>query len=376
MLSAIRFATFAHIPNAFNARLVGDAAASAAIRKRTVISTSGNTNDQRLDELTRWVSGLPDMHGATLAVASEDASFRRYFRVSSGTETWIAMDAPPPVEDCRPFVKVAGFLGEMALNAPAIIAQDLERGFLLMSDLGSCQYMERLRADTGVADQLYADAVDALLTMQQRGKQFIAELPPYDEALLRFELALFHDWLCEKHLGIRFGAADEAAWLEVCDVVIENALRQPVVFVHRDYHSRNLMVTATKNPGILDFQDAVAGPLTYDLASLLKDCYVRLPAEFVNAWVTRFYQRMDDATRARIDAQQFERFFDLMGVQRHLKAAGIFARLFLRDGKRRYLPDIPQTLDYIVEVGPVYPELTELVAFIRERCLPALAVRK
>ena len=282
------------------------------------------------------------------------------------------MDAPPPVEDCRPFVKIAGFLEQMALNAPKIVAQDLDRGFLLMSDLGSRQYMEALQADPGLADDLYSDAIEALLVMQQRGARFVAELPPYDEALLRFELALFHDWLCEKHLGVRFSAADEAAWLEVCELLIQNALRQPVVFVHRDYHSRNLMVTEEDNPGILDFQDAVAGPLTYDLASLLKDCYIRWPEDAVRSWMRAFEDRMEDALKTEPKDDDFTRMFDLMAIQRHLKAAGIFARLFLRDGKSGYLPDIPRTLGYIVDVAPAYPELGDLADLVRNRCLPAL----
>ena len=177
---------------------------------------------------------------------------------------------------------------------------------------------------------------------------------------------------CEKHLGVRFDAAEEAAWLEICDLLIQNALRQPVVFVHRDYHSRNLMVTAAQNPGILDFQDAVAGPLTYDLASLLKDCYIRWPEVSVRGWMRAFYERLDDAMKTQIEESNFARTFDLMAVQRHLKAAGIFARLYHRDGKPRYLPDVPRTLRYIVDVAPAYPELNDLAVLIRERCLPEL----
>jgi len=342
------------------------------VAKEKNVSTTGDTSDHRLAALTSWVTAMPDMAGAALAPASEDASFRRYFRVTKEDKTWIAMDAPPPVEDCRPFVKVAGFLRDMALNAPEIIAADLEQGFLLMTDLGSRQYMEVLHDDPTLVDDLYEDAIDALLLMQQRGDRFVCELPPYDEALLRFELALFHDWLCEKHLGVHFSAGDEAQWLDVCELLVRNALAQPVVFVHRDYHSRNLMVLPTHNPGVLDFQDSVGGPLTYDLASLLKDCYIRWPDDDIRRWTLQYYDRLDAGLKQRTTQDEFVRSFDLMGVQRHVKAAGIFARLLHRDGKTRYMPDVPRALRYIVDVAPDYPELRFIATLIIERCLPKL----
>ncbi|MGI9199579.1 MAG: aminoglycoside phosphotransferase family protein, partial [Woeseiaceae bacterium] len=212
----------------------------------------------------------------------------------------------------------------------------------------------------------------ALLIIQQLGTAYQTTLPPYDEAMLRFEASLFHDWLCEKYLGIEFSDADEAQWQATCDLLVANAIDQPQVFVHRDYHSRNLMQTEANNPGILDFQDAVEGPYTYDLVSLLKDCYVSWPAEQVREWALSFYERLDDEARQHSDADTFLRHFELMGVQRHLKAAGIFARLNLRDGKPGYMADIPRTLNYIVELGPRYPELEFLTELIVERCLPAL----
>ena len=282
------------------------------------------------------------------------------------------MDAPPPAEDCLPFVRVAGYLEAMNLNAPRIIEADIERGFLLLSDLGEAQYLDRLRADENDAKQLYGDAIIALLAMQSRGAAYQAALPPYDAELLEFEFSLFHDWLCEKHLGIKFTRAEEELWRDVGSLLVRNALDQPQVFVHRDYHSRNLMVTSKDNPGILDFQDAVEGPLTYDLVSLLKDCYIRWPVERVTNWAEMFYASLGEDQRNQVSAGQFMRNFELMGVQRHLKAAGIFARLNHRDGKPGYMADIPRTLSYIVELGPRYEELDFLVSLISERCLPML----
>ncbi len=305
--------------------------------------------------------------------ASGDASFRRYFRLQSGANSFIVMDAPPGQEDCLPFLRVAGYLESMQLNAPRVLEANLDDGFLLLSDLGTRQYLEQLEHDPSMAPALYRDALDALVTMQRRGAAFQSLLPPYDEKLLRFELSLFHDWLCGMHLGIEFDEASESAWQQCCDLLVANALDQPQVFVHRDYHSRNLMVTDENNPGILDFQDAVEGPLTYDLVSLLKDCYVKWPDEQIWNWALDFYGRIDAAIRDHTDEQQFRRYFELMGVQRHLKAAGIFSRLNHRDGKPGYMLDIPRTLSYVVDLAPRYRELEFLVTLVEERVLPGLA---
>ena len=280
------------------------------------------------------------------------------------------MDAPPPQEDCLPFVRVAGYFESMQLCAPRIIEADIENGFLLLSDLGDEQYLDKLQADAESSDRLYFDAIDALLTMQRRGQAYQALLPAYDEQLLRFELSLFRDWLCGTHLDLNFSDEDERSWQACCDVLVENAMDQPQVFVHRDYHSRNLMVVPQQNPGILDFQDAVEGPLTYDLVSLLKDCYVRWPAEHVHEWALYYYQQLNEKIRRQVDAQQFFRYFELTGVQRQLKAAGIFCRLSHRDGKSWYLEDVTRTLAYIVEISPHYEELSYLQRLIEERVLP------
>ena len=281
------------------------------------------------------------------------------------------MDAPPEQEDCLPFIRVAGFLEAMQLNAPRVLEADLDAGFLLLTDLGTRSYLEELEQQPDAKDALYSDAMMALLAMQRRGEALQALLPPYDEKLLRFELSLFHDWLCELHVGMAFTAEDERNWESLCDGLVANALNQPQVFVHRDYHSRNLMRTECNNPGILDFQDAVEGPLTYDLVSLLKDCYVRWPAAQVRQWALEYYAQLDAVIRARVDERQFRRYFELMGVQRHLKAAGIFARLNHRDGKARYLADIPRALSYIVELGDDYEELRFVIDLIERHVLPA-----
>lgn len=329
-------------------------------------------DDARLVALRDWLSGIPAVANSDPVPASEDASFRRYFRVLADRGSYIVMDAPPEQEDSNPFVRVAGYLEAMRLNAPRIVEGDLHKGFLMLTDLGSTQYLEHLKQNRDAADELYAAAIQALLRMQQQGTAFQSHLPPYDEALLRFELSLFHDWLCETHLGLEFSSENERRWQRLCDLLVSNALNQPQVFVHRDYHSRNLMFAGQASPGILDFQDAVEGPLTYDLVSLLKDCYVTWPAEKVEAWRQSFYDGLDAATREAVDPAQFKRYFELMGVQRHLKAAGIFARLNHRDGKPGYLADVPRTLRYIVELGPAYAELDFLVPWIEERVLPGL----
>ncbi len=282
------------------------------------------------------------------------------------------MDAPPEHEDCLPFIRIAGYLEAMGLNAPRVLEIDLDQGFLLLTDLGSVQYLETLVDDEASAGRLYADALTALRRMQSSGAAYQDSLPAFDREFLQFELSLFHDWLCETHLQIRFSDDDEREWRKLCDLLIDSALDQPQVFVHRDYHSRNLMVTDERNPGILDFQDAMEGPLTYDLVSLLKDCYIKWPNDKVLDWALDYYATMDSATVGSLERDDFLRYFELMGVQRHLKAAGIFARLNHRDGKPGYLPDVPRTLSYVLDLVPRYEELAFLGRLVEERCLPGL----
>ncbi len=338
-----------------------------------VIGFDGNDEtDHRLKMLVDWLSGIDALSGGELQTASDDASFRRYFRVRTANETFIAMDAPPEKESCLPFIRVAGYFQEMELNAPRIIEANVEEGFLLLTDLGSTQYLRALREEPAIAPPLYADALGALRQLQDRGAAYQSSLPPYEEERFRFELSIFKEWLCETHLGLTFSDEQEASWHSLGDILVRSALDQPKVFVHRDFHSRNLMRTDKDNPGILDFQDALEGPLTYDLVSLLKDCYVRWPAEQVHDWAIGFYGDYDASTRQAVNEAQFVRYFDLMGVQRHLKAAGIFARLKHRDGKPGYMADVPLTLGYIVDLAPRYDELGWLFELITSHCLPAL----
>lgn len=334
------------------------------------MATADDRQDPRLGELRDWLTALGGFDLQSLRPASGDASFRRYFRVDRGDHSLIVMDAPPGKEDCRPYVRIAGYLKEMGLNAPRIIESSMEKGFLLLTDLGSRQYLTVLQDAPLRADALYGDALRALVILQSEGAELQGQLPPYDDKLLRFELSLFHDWLCERHLGIEFASDDEVEWQRCCDLLVDNALSQPRVFVHRDYHSRNLMLVEDDNPGILDFQDAVEGPLTYDLVSLLKDCYISWPAERIRGWAEWFHRTAPSARG--LAADRFLRAFELTGVQRQLKAAGIFARLNHRDGKPAYLRDVPRTLNYIVAIAPRYPELAFLARLIETRILPRL----
>ena len=331
-------------------------------------------NDSRLEALDAWLGTLPTLGLYKLEPASGDASFRRYFRVTTADATYIAMDAPPEQEDCLPFVRVLSWLESFGLNVPLLLASDIDRGFLLLSDLGAELYLDALLAEPGRADSLYGDALDALAAMQRGGTVVIDELAPFDEAFIRRELLLFHDWLCTTHLQYSWTAGTEKEWGAISGLLVDRALAQPKVFVHRDYHSRNLMVTPDNNPGILDFQDAVAGPLTYDLVSLVKDCYVTWPAEKVDTWVDGFYDRLDPDVQGKIGRERFHVDFAFMGVQRHLKAAGIFARLNHRDGKPAYMNDIPRTLAYVLVVGKQFPELRFLCQLIEDTVLPGLDV--
>ncbi len=325
---------------------------------------------QRVEQLVRWLRqdlGLPELH---LQPASADASFRRYFRLAfDDGETRIVMDAPPEKEDSRPFVTIGRRLRDIGLNVPEIHAEDLSQGFLLLGDLGTTSYLEAL--DETTVERLYGDALGALAALQACGPGE-EELPPYDRALLLREMELFRDWLLGRHLGLEPTGAEAKLLEETFERLIENALEQPRVCVHRDYHSRNLMVSP-HNPGILDFQDAVHGPITYDLVSLLRDCYIDWPRGQVEEWAMGYHElALDHGLLRDRDEARFLRWFDLMGVQRHLKASGIFARLNHRDGKEGYLKDIPRTLGYITQVAENYPELAGLKALIEERVLPNL----
>lgn len=317
------------------------------------------------EELLRsWLHQIIPNESINLTTASADASFRRYFRVHMANQNLIAMDAPPPQEDCRPFVHVAEILLQAGLNVPRIIAQDLERGFLLLSDLGDTTYLSRLNENT--ADALYRDASNALITMQLASKK--GALPAYDEALLTREMQLFPDWYIAKNLSITLDQADVQVLQTTFAALNQNILAQAPVYVHRDYHSRNLMVCeddGDQNPGVLDFQDAVYGPITYDLVSLFRDAYIGWEEERVLDWTVRYWQAARQAgLPVSADFADFYRDFEWMGVQRHIKVLGIFARLCHRDGKDGYLKDMPLVMDYLRRACARYIELRPMLRLL------------
>ena len=321
---------------------------------------------QRIQALKQWLQEELAFSDYTLNPASADASFRRYFRVAHDGASFIVMDAPPDKEDSRPYIRVARMFYDVGLNVPEIIDDDLEQGFLLLSDLGSRLYLDALNEQS--VERLYGDALGALATLQAC-TQASGVLPDYDHALLMSEMTLFRDWLVGKHLDIELTGKQATMLDSAFELLADNALDQPQVCVHRDYHSRNLMVARKNNPGILDFQDAVIGPVTYDLVSLLRDCYISWPRARVEDWALGYQELALQSGILRQEHEnpdQFLRWFDLMGVQRHLKAAGIFARLNHRDGKPGYLADIPRTLGYVIDVAARSPELASLGEFIRQ----------
>lgn len=324
------------------------------------------TEDVRYQMLVDWLAqelpalfagqGWGEVPPASLSPASSDASFRRYFRWQAGERTFIVMDAPPPQEDCRPFVRMADLLAEAGVHVPQVLLADLPRGFLLLTDLGRQTYLDVISADN--ADALFEDALQALVAFQRLPRP--AEFAEYDRALLARELQLFPNWYVARELRAEFSAAQQQAWARICDLLIDSALAQPQVLVHRDYMPRNLMLS-TPNPGVLDFQDAVWGPVTYDVTSLFKDAFLSWPQARVETWLQRYYQLAGEAGIALPSSfAEFQRASDLMGVQRHLKVIGIFARICHRDGKPKYLGDVPRFFAYIDEVLSRRPELAEL----------------
>jgi aminoglycoside/choline kinase family phosphotransferase len=323
--------------------------------------------DSRLNTLRNWLKGLQpswQLDLDTLTPASADASFRRYFRIESKNpdfRTLIIMDAPPQHEPLGAFIQVDLLLSEAGLNVPKILEQDIQNGFLLLNDLGNKTYLTELNKDG--ADHLYKDATHALIQMQLASKPNV--LPNYDEVLLQRELDLFPEWYLKKHLAIELNDLQAAQLKNSFALIIENNLAQSKVYVHRDFHSRNLMVTEINNPGVIDFQDAVYGPITYDAASLWRDAYIAWPEERVIDWVVKFWE---DGRKAGLpmpnDFGQFYRDFEWMGLQRHLKVLGIFARLFHRDGKDGYLKDIPLVLEYAIACANRYIELKPLARIL------------
>jgi aminoglycoside/choline kinase family phosphotransferase len=329
-------------------------------------------SDSRVALLRKWLQAELGTRDFTLEKASEDASFRRYFRISFPGGTWIAMDAPPGKENPEPFLRIASMLSKAGVHAPQCPARNLEQGFLLLEDLGKRTYLDEFRADKSQADSLYGDALRSLAQMQSGLAREATTLPPYDGEFLDREMALFTDWLLQRHLGMEADSELCRAASGAFDWIREQALVQPRVFVHRDYHSRNLMKCESRNPGVLDFQDAMHGPVSYDLVSLLRDCYISWPESRVRDWALEFRLMAGNlGLDVGRDEKQFLGWFDLMGIQRHLKASGIFARLWYRDGKSGYLQDVPRTLAYIQAVAPRYAPLQEFARLL-ERDLISL----
>lgn len=317
---------------------------------------------QRQQQLTRWLEKELQGMQFSLAPASADASFRRYFRVTLSDRTMVVMDAPPEHENCEPFLHVAEIFAAAGVHVPRVIAQDLAQGFLLLTDLGNTTYLEALNEAT--AFDLYRDAMDALIRIQQSSRPGV--FPAYDATLLTREMRLFPEWYVAKHLGATLDDKQLAVLQQAFDGLNRNIQAQGQVYVHRDYHSRNLMV-CDDNPGILDFQDAVYGAITYDLVSLFKDAYIRWEEEQVLDWVVRYWEK---ARKAGLpvpqDISEFYRDFEWMGVQRHLKVLGIFARLYHRDGKDGYLKDLPLVMDYLRRACDRYIELRPLLHLLNQ----------
>ncbi|OZA29878.1 MAG: aminoglycoside phosphotransferase [Hydrogenophilales bacterium 17-64-11] len=317
---------------------------------------------ERLQAIQDWAARQLGGDSLDIAPASADASFRRYFRVTAKGRDYIVMDAPPAHEDCRPFIAVARLFDEAGVHVPQVLAQDLQQGFLLLTDLGNATYLSALNEaalNQGVANELYLASNDALIRIQQASRPGV--LAEYDRALLTRELMLFPEWYVAKHLGVAMKDEQKTILDTVFERLLVNNLAQPQVYVHRDWHSRNLMVS-DPNPGILDFQDAVYGPITYDLASIYRDAYVQWDEEMQLDWVIRYWEKARAAhLPVREDFGAFWRDFEWMGAQRQIKVLGIFARLYHRDGKDGYLKDMPLVMHYLRKVCERYDELKPLL---------------
>ncbi len=313
--------------------------------------------------MQNWVRAQLNDSKLVITPLTGDASFRSYLRTKSQEKSFIIMNAPPDREDIGPWISIGRRMRNASLNTPEIFAEDRSNGFILMSDLGDTTYLDALNADT--VDILYRDAISALFGMQQRCKA--DDLPVYDEARLRAEMNLFPEWFLERHLGLKVRASERMIIERVFEKLVGSALEQPQAFVHRDYHSRNLMRRDRDNPGILDFQDAVRGPVTYDLVSLLRDCYIEWPTEKVLVWVNQYRDRLTKAGVIGERELRFKRWFDWMGLQRHIKVLGIFARLNYRDGKAGYLKDLPRVLGYVLEVAGKNKELGPFAEWLADK---------
>jgi aminoglycoside/choline kinase family phosphotransferase len=330
--------------------------------------------DARVQQIREWLTGELDFRLVRLEPASADASFRRYFRAwRADGATRVVMDAPPDKEDIGPFLEVGTLLAACGVHVPHIDAADAARGLVLLEDLGSQLYLTRLRAGDD-PDALYGDAFEALLRIQLRGREAARQLPAYDRAVLEREMALMPEWFCARHLQLTLDDADRGVLAESFEFLVVEALAQPLVLVHRDFHSRNLLWLPSDNPGIIDFQDALAGAVGYDLVSLLKDCYIDWPRARVEHWVRDYRARLRGAGElAGASEREFLRWFDLIGLQRHIKVLGIFARLWYRDGKHAYLSDLPRTLEYVQDAARRHGELRGFAQWLERRVVPVFA---
>ena len=323
----------------------------------------------RYNSLQNWLTEILGTSVFNLKPASEDASFRTYHRLFLKNKTFIVMDAPPEQENCKAFIKITKKLRACDVNVPIIHNVNIEQGFLLLSDLGNDLYLNKLNKSS--IYELYSDALSTLVSIQVLVN--VGGVDEYDKSLLISEMNLFREWLIEKHLNIKLSDSQVKILTTLFDLLVNNALQQPKVFVHRDFHSRNLMVTKENNPGVIDYQDAVYGPISYDLVSLLKDCYIKWPKEEIDKWIDFYLNKLyEEKAQYRINRDEFIRWFDLMGVQRHLKASGIFMRLSHRDGKHNFLKDIPRTLSYILDLKETYEELQPICIILEELVLPRL----
>ena len=313
--------------------------------------------DSRFQLLQHWITQTLNWQNARIEVASADASFRRYFRVKYQNKSFIAMDAPPEKEETQPFIDITQRLLNVNVHAPKIIAEQANLGFLMLEDLGNTPYQQVLTDKT--ADILYQDALTTLVKLQTADTR---ELPQYDSRLLHEEMALMTEWFLKRHLNIPLNRSHMAVIEKTFDELANAIVLQATGFVHRDYHSRNLMFMANNNPGVIDYQDAVNGPLSYDVVSLLRDCYIVWPQTKVNQWALTYKaMAVDSKLMPEIEDSEFLRQLDLMGLQRHIKVLGIFARLHHRDGKAHYLDDLPLTLSYVLEIGKKHPETAALI---------------
>jgi len=329
--------------------------------------------DERFDLVTDWVTRELRLSPQRIEPASSDASFRRYFRVFSTAGTHIVMDAPPGREDVRPYLNVTVMLETAGVHVPRVFEWDVARGLILLEDLGTRPYLPALKTD-GDADLLYRDALEALADIQVRGRESAFELPPYDREVLVREMALMPEWFCARHLQLALTRAQGEMLTAAFEFLVAEALAQPQVFVHRDYHSRNLLITKERSPGVIDFQDALRGPVGYDLVSLLKDCYISWPRARVEGWVREYRLMVHERASRNAGANdaQMLHWFDVIGIQRHLKVLGIFARLWYRDGKSGYLNDLPLTLRYVVDACARFPALQGLREFLIEHAQSGL----